>query len=92
MRFLSAPTTASLPASPRRYLNGFTLLETLVALAVLLTLTMVVASIYKHHTSAPAAPTQAQEQTDLEPRPRNLSPTEMPTLRDPVDTPAPSGR
>jgi prepilin-type N-terminal cleavage/methylation domain-containing protein len=94
MRFLSAPTTASLPASPRRHLSGFTLLETLVALAVLLTLTMVVASIYKHHTSAPAAPTQAQEQeqTDLEPRHRNLSPSEMPSLRDPADTPAPSGR
>lgn len=90
MRFPSASSTASLSASPRRRQNGFTLLETLVALAVLITLTMVVASIYKHHTGAPAAP--EQEQADLAPRPRNLSPSEMPPLRDPVDTPTPSGR
>lgn len=93
MRLPSASSTASLSVTPRRRQNGFTLLETLVALAVLITLTMVVASIYKHHTGAPAAPTAPeQEQADLEPRPRNLSPSEMPPLRDPVDAPTPSGR
>ncbi|WP_009959779.1 prepilin-type N-terminal cleavage/methylation domain-containing protein [Verrucomicrobium spinosum] len=88
MHFPSSSSTATPSASPRRCPHGFSLLETLVALAVLLTLTMLVASIYKHHTSAPATPEPTP--VEMPTRPRNLSPTETPTLRDPVDTPLPS--
>ncbi|WP_038165659.1 prepilin-type N-terminal cleavage/methylation domain-containing protein [Verrucomicrobium sp. BvORR106] len=90
MRRLSVSSSASLPVSSWRHQNGFTLLETLVALAVLITLTMVVASIFKHHTGAPAS--SPQEQVETTPRPRNLTPSESPPLLDPADSRAPSSR
>lgn len=89
MRPPFASSSTALPsASPKRCPDGFTLLETLVALAVLITLTMLVASIYKHHTNAQAGPEPTPIETPT--RLRNLSPTGTPSLRDPVDTPRPS--
>lgn len=68
--------------------RAFTLLETLVALALLVILTMVVAAIFKHHTSAPPTAESSKNTPTLQPVREAASDT--PPLRTPTDLLAPS--